>query len=92
MTKNKFYSYVNNTITFNYEEYKKCNLMLEKIMSRIYTNDIYNEIINITDESEEYKEFLLQMIPINRCIVCNIDLGDCNPRQYCMKTYCPYDN
>jgi hypothetical protein len=24
----------------------------------------------------------------NRCIVCKADLGDCNPRQYCRKTYC----
>ena len=24
----------------------------------------------------------------NRCIVCNVDMGDCNPRQYCRKTYC----
>ena len=26
---------------------------------------------------------------INRCVVCGVDMGDCNPRQYCMKTYCP---
>lgn len=25
----------------------------------------------------------------NRCIGCDEDLGDCNPRQYCCKTYCP---
>ena len=24
----------------------------------------------------------------NRCIVCKVDLGDSNPRQYCRKTYC----
>lgn len=25
---------------------------------------------------------------INRCVECNQDMGDCNPRQYCCKTYC----
>ena len=24
----------------------------------------------------------------NRCLICNVDMGDCNPRQYCRKTYC----
>ena len=28
---------------------------------------------------------------VNRCIVCGIDMGSMNPRQYCNKTYCPYD-
>jgi hypothetical protein len=26
---------------------------------------------------------------INRCIVCGVDIGEDNPRQYCEKTYCP---
>lgn len=25
---------------------------------------------------------------INRCVLCNIDIGFCNPRQYCGKSYC----
>lgn len=25
----------------------------------------------------------------NRCVGCNADLGESNPRQYCCKTYCP---
>ena len=24
-----------------------------------------------------------------RCVGCGIDMGSCNPRQYCCKTYCP---
>lgn len=28
---------------------------------------------------------------INCCTVCGINLGECNPRQYCMKTYCPME-
>jgi hypothetical protein len=27
----------------------------------------------------------------NRCIICGVNLGDCNPRQYCCKTYCPME-
>ena len=26
---------------------------------------------------------------VNRCLGCGVDMGDCNPRQYCRKTYCP---
>ena len=26
---------------------------------------------------------------INRCLGCGVDIGECNPRQYCCKTYCP---
>lgn len=25
----------------------------------------------------------------NYCVVCGIDIGYCNPRQLCCKTYCP---
>lgn len=28
---------------------------------------------------------------INRCVGCGEDLGEYNPRQYCMKSYCPYE-
>jgi hypothetical protein len=28
---------------------------------------------------------------MNRCTVCNIDIGINNPRQLCHKTYCPYE-
>ena len=27
--------------------------------------------------------------PVNRCLGCGVDMGECNPRQYCKKTYCP---
>lgn len=29
---------------------------------------------------------------INRCIICRVDMGSSNPRQYCRKTYCPEMN
>jgi hypothetical protein len=28
----------------------------------------------------------------NFCISCGENLGEHNPRQYCCKTYCPYEN
>jgi hypothetical protein len=28
----------------------------------------------------------------NFCVSCGINLGDCNPRQYCYKTYCLFEN
>lgn len=27
----------------------------------------------------------------NLCIVCGVDMGDQNPRQYCEKTFCPHE-
>jgi hypothetical protein len=27
----------------------------------------------------------------NRCLECGVNMGDCNPRQLCRKTYCPYE-
>lgn len=26
--------------------------------------------------------------PVNRCVVCKLDMGQLNPRQYCAKTHC----
>ena len=31
----------------------------------------------------------LAMERVNRCLGCGVDMGECNPRQYCKKTYCP---
>ena len=28
-------------------------------------------------------------IVVNACIQCGVDIGECNPRQYCRKYYCP---
>ena len=28
----------------------------------------------------------------NRCLQCGIDMGDCNSRQFCGKTYCYYED
>jgi hypothetical protein len=28
---------------------------------------------------------------MNRCIICKVDMGEHNPRQFCRKTYCPQE-
>ena len=47
---------------------------------------LVERIIVGADEMEEsnYKDDA----SINRCMECNIDMGDCNPRQLCGKTHC----
>ena len=27
----------------------------------------------------------------NFCVGCGVNMGDCNPRQYCCKLYCPFE-
>ena len=49
----------------------------------IYLTNKYPEINKMSQAISEY---------INRCVGCNADLGSCNPRQYCKKTYCPYED
>jgi hypothetical protein len=45
-------------------------------------------IIDRLSEISNYKKTVYET-EVNRCIGCGIDMGDCNPRQYCCKTYCP---
>ena len=28
---------------------------------------------------------------LNHCIICFVDMGEHNPRQYCYKRYCPFE-
>lgn len=44
-----------------------------------------------TKITDYYKSIKSIKIIINRCILCLIDIGDHNPRQYCGKTYCLND-
>ena len=39
----------------------------------------------------------VNIVNINKCIAnfcvgCGVNMGDCNPRQYCYKMYCPFEN
>ena len=47
----------------------------------LYTDQLGSKINEII--SSQYKGLK------NRCVGCNQDLGEDNPRQFCCKTYCP---
>lgn len=38
------------------------------------------------------KQFYKCIEKSNYCISCGVDMGLCNPRQYCRKIYCPNEN
>ena len=44
------------------------------------TNTV-NDIVNTPENTS--------ICVANFCTSCGINIGDCNPRQYCRKTYCP---
>lgn len=42
-------------------------------------------------KTKEVEESIFHgMPPLCHCVICFVDMGDCNPRQYCEKYYCPY--
>ena len=59
-------------------------------------DDYINKLlkIDIPPHLSEYRQKIINTInlQINRCITCKRVLGSNNPRQYCMKTYCPYED
>tara|TARA_Y200000002_G_C22105150_1_gene424363 strand:- start:93 stop:338 length:246 start_codon:yes stop_codon:yes gene_type:complete len=65
----------------------------DKIQKIIHDTDFLNKI---KDECECYidEDELIDIIhqsliePINRCLICNCDMGKNNPRQLCGKTFC----
>ena len=66
----------------------------EKLYNNIkaYYMNIKNEYI----DENELEEIINQIMalgkgPVNRCIECGIDLGECNPRQLCGKGYCYFE-
>ena len=95
---NKYFIYYSksNIIKFLYPQYTKSNNIINKILLYDFNNNIIDEINSINDENEDYINLIKNIINYicviqNRCIVCFKKLGDSNPRQYCMKSYCPYD-
>lgn len=70
------------------------------IIEEPYEMNIQHNIIipnnpDVDDIGETFEEFAHYVLtncdyePRNQCIVCGIDMGEDNPRQYCEKTYCP---
>ena len=80
-----------NTIIFNRKDSEK----LPKLGKILEEYDIIEwsevEIIE-NSSSEKLDNDLKEKKEIkNLCIGCGRDMGDDNPRQYCRKTYCEYD-
>lgn len=69
-----------NTIIINNETSTNSKIINNEITQnkKIINTEII-ENCNIDDNEEQF---------INRCVLCNIDIGFCNPRQYCGKSYC----
>jgi len=57
----------------------------EKNNCKIYKNN--NDTNNDNDNNNDNVE----KCTANFCISCDLNLGYNNPRQFCRKTYCPYE-
>jgi hypothetical protein len=82
--KNKYYKYIIDNI------YNMDNMDSSK-NSDIIQNNIEEKIDDTIDDTINEDNILFDLAPydgINRCLECGIDLGECNPRQLCGKTYC----
>jgi histone acetyltransferase (RNA polymerase elongator complex component) len=55
--------------------------VIEELKHKSFNEITINEIINVINKYSKG--------PKNRCIECNIDIGENNSRQLCCKTYCP---
>lgn len=64
-------------------------------------DELYNNLGEETDSPSSFALYLRELqaflkkehnekkyVHVNRCIECKVDMGDCNPRQYCGKTEC----
>jgi len=52
---------------------------------------IVNKKLDFDDKEEEKSESNSGVYK-NVCLGCGVDMGDCNARQYCRKTYCPEED
>jgi hypothetical protein len=77
------------------EELNNTTEISEKLQDKIY--DIFNEVqedldtyLDIPNIIEGIKILIKDNSEgmINRCMVCQVDMGRCNPRQLCRKVYC----
>jgi hypothetical protein len=79
----KFYKLSESVDSFDYTP--KNDSMF--FMSLNYIHFLMNKLSEILRHLSKKND---DIILINRCIGCGIDLGESNPRQYCCKTYCPF--
>lgn len=81
-------------IIFYNNDFPELNEIFTEFLQKKNTNDYY--ISKLKDINYNYYcEQLIYYINTfyyNKCICCGINLGENNPRQYCMKTFCPYED
>ena len=66
------------------------NAETSKVMKKtIKRSNSCPNISGFTDKSSNTTDTEKIVEIKNLCVVCGVDIGDDNPRQYCMKTYCP---
>lgn len=74
-------------------EEKNMNLAIEDFVEDLEIKGEY--YLDKDSLKNKIKEFIIDNLPSykisskNRCIYCKVDMGECNPRQLCYKTYCP---
>ena len=66
--------------------------LINKVISDImkYNTSVNNSYTNM-ELLQDKLELLIKECQtgcVNRCLECNVDMGECNPRQLCGKTYC----
>jgi len=54
-------------------------------------NPLIKKTLNNAENAEIIKKRKNECLA-NFCIGCGKNMGDCNPRQYCYKLYCPFEN
>jgi len=62
----------------------------EKDNCKIYNNN-NNDTNNDTNNDNDNVNVNVEKCTGNFCISCGLNLGYNNPRQFCRKTYCPYE-
>ena len=71
-----------------HKDYEKMKIIKKQIID--YFTNVKNEYVN----EKSIMENIMNIFDtagkghINKCIECGIDMGECNPRQYCGKLYC----
>jgi hypothetical protein len=65
----------------NCDKFVDCKIYEDYNIEKIDYIDYMNEIKDINYIKDDY-------IIKNLCVECGVDMGYCNPRQYCGKTYC----
>ena len=87
---------INNNIDNNEKIYdspnkkQKFNDDIEKILEKLDDNSKGQDDKFETNKIEDNLYDKLYEMK-NLCVECGIDMGYCNPRQYCGKTYCMYN-